>query len=200
MKCGVARFWALAVGAVGFAGWLCVLVCVLLPGSVYAHDIKEMTISARLHADRIDVVITTSPHLASAILADADSEKGRPEKVEVFLNADTFAELRPKFEAQGKRLCSLWTGAEPAQELDLVRIDVVARDDGEVSFYVTYPPAAEGGLRFDAVVLERLDPGYVVVLEVLDAKRKRLGLKALVRGDSSLTLPHAGDAAAVAPK
>jgi hypothetical protein len=46
--------------------------------------------------------------------------------------------------------------------------------------------------------LERIDPGYVVSVRVVDAKRRLLGAQALTRGAASLTVPIvAGASAAV---
>jgi hypothetical protein len=164
-----------------FLGW--VLAWPAAPAQ--AHEVKEMTISARLHADRTDLVVVASNHLAATILA------GPGGRLPV-LNAETFATLHPALEEQGKNLCTLATGENNARALAPTALDVLLGQDGEVEFFLAYPPVTDGTLRLEAVVLARLEPGYVVNLKVLDTKRRLLAAKALTRGDAGVTVPSAG--------
>jgi hypothetical protein len=59
----------------------------------------------------------------------------------------------------------------------------------ELSFYLTYPAVTQSPLRFEMVVLDRLEPGNVITIEVLDAARKVLGGKQLKRGENALEIP-----------
>lgn len=174
-----------------FFGW--VLAGLIIPGPVaWAHDVKEMTISARLHADRIDLVVVTSNHLAATILAGADGKLPA-------LNAATFPALRPALVEQGKKFCKLSSGEETAPGLEPTAIDVLLGSDGEVEFFLAYPRAGDGPLHLEAAVLARLEPGYTVNLKVLDQKRKLLATKALTHGDAGITVSSAGQVAANAP-
>ncbi len=58
----------------------------------------------------------------------------------------------------------------------------------ELSFFFSYSAPAGRSIRFELGVMERLDPGYQVTIEVLDSKRKPLGAKPLTRGDSALEI------------
>ncbi len=152
-----------------------------------AHEVKEMTIAARVHADRTDLVIVTSNHLAAAILAGTD---GKPP----VLNATTLRVLRPLLEEQGKKLCFVSTDEKDARPLAPTAIDVLLGHEDEVEFFIAYPPVGRV-LHLEAAVLGRLEPGCVVNLTVLDTKRKPLATKALTREDAGVTVPLAETAA-----
>ncbi|MEY4489399.1 MAG: hypothetical protein RIQ79_1907 [Verrucomicrobiota bacterium] len=175
-----------------FLGWILVLLTAPLAAS--AHDIKEMSINARVHADRIELRVVTSNHMASALLALGTEGQAAA------LDAETFASLRPRLETRGKELLSLWTGGKTARELPVTAIDVLLGQQNEIEFFLTYAPATDGALRIDAKVLDQIENGYVVTLLVFDAKRTQIGAKAMKRGDSSLTVPLAGNAREQAAK
>ena len=147
-----------------------------------------MTIAVRLHADRIDLVVVASNHMAAAILAGAG---GKPP----VLNPATLRALRPALEAQGKKLCSLSTGEKDPRPLAPASVDVLLGHEDEVEFFITYPPATDSSLRLEAAVLGRLETGYTVHLTMLDTKRKPLAAKALTREDPGITLPLPAQAA-----
>ena len=176
--------------------WLlgCVLAGLAAPATgARAHDIKEMTIAARVHADRIDLVVVASNHMAATLLAGPE---GKPP----VLTPVTFAALHPALEAQGKKLCLLSSGEDKPRVLAPTSIDVLLGQEDEVEFYLVYPPAAGGTLRLEAAALARLEAGYTVNLKVLDAKRKPLASQALTRDEPGVTISLGGEAAANAAK
>jgi hypothetical protein len=175
-----------------FLGWI--LVQLTAPVAACAHDIKEMSINARVHADRIELRIVTSNHMAAALLASGKDD------TTTTLDAESFAALRPSLETRGRTLLALWSGEKAARALPVTAIDVLLGQQNEIEFFLTYAPATEGTLRFDAKVLEQVEDGYVVTLLVFDAKRTQISAKAMKRGDSSLTLPLAGNTGRQATK
>lgn len=149
----------------------------LFPCSASAHEVKEMTARARVFSDRVEMVVTVSTHMAGVLLADP--------KVE--LTPDTVPALRARLEAQARAFCTLLPGGKKA--LAPTSVDVVMTTAEELSFYLTYPAIGQSPLRFEMTVLDRLEPGHVITLEVLDAARKPLGSKQLKRGESVIEVP-----------
>ena len=177
---------------VGFRtlGLLAVWLAGLLgPATAVGHELKEMTIQARVHADRVDLVIVVSPHMAGAILTGTDESRITA------INADTFPALRAELEIRAKKICTLTTGEEPARELAPGATDLVLGQENEVEFFLTYPFAINGPLRLKAAVLERIPAGYTASLRVIDAKRNLLAAKVLSREDADVTIPLATSAA-----
>jgi hypothetical protein len=142
--------------------------------------VKEMTARARIFNDRVEMVITVSAHMASVLLADPPAVP----------TPETVPALRARLEAQARAFCNLLPGGNKA--LAPTSVDVVMTTAEELVFYLTYPASTGSPLRFEMVVLDRLEPGLVVTLDVLDAARKSLGSKQLKRGDSVLDVPLSG--------
>lgn len=139
-----------------------------------------MTSRARVFSDRVEMVVTVSAHMATVLLAD-------PKLPEVAPTPETIPALRARLEAQARAFCSVLPGGKKA--LEPASVDVVMKTSEELSFYLTFPAATLSPLRFEMTVLDRLEPGNVVTLEVLDAARKRLGGKELKKGDNALDIP-----------
>jgi hypothetical protein len=100
---------------------------------------------------------------------------------------ETVPALRARLEAQARAFCTLLPGGKKA--LAPTSVDVVMTTSEELSFYLTYPVANQSPLRFEMAVLDRLEPGNTVILDVLDPTRKILGSKQLKRGESALEIP-----------
>jgi len=157
--------------------------------SASAHEVKEMTARARVFSDRVEMVITISTHMASVLLAD-------PKEPSVEPTPGMVPALRTRLDAQARAFCSLLPGGKKA--LAPASVDVVMTTSEELSFYLTYPAVNQSPLRFEMPVLDRIEPGNVVALEVLDATRKVIGTKQLKRGESALEIPLADNAPAPA--
>jgi hypothetical protein len=172
--------------------WLALILAGLAsPLTARAHDVKEMTINARVHPDRVELRIIASNHMGATLLGSADGK-------DVVLNAETFASLRPALEAQGKRICVLLCDGKPPRTLPVTAIDTLLGQQDEVEFFITYGAPSGPTLVFDATVLDRVQEGCAVTLVVSDAKRNPLGAKALKHDDSRLTVALAS-AATTAP-
>ncbi len=155
----------------------------LLAISASAHEVKEMTARARVFSDRVEMVVTVSAHMAGVLLAE-------PNAPAVVPTPETVSALRARLEAQARAFCTVLPGGKVARAP--TSVDVVMKTSEELGFYLTYPAATLSPLRFEMTVLDRLDPGNAVTLEVLDAARKRSGQKELRKGDTALEIPLAG--------
>ncbi len=169
-------------------GWLGLALAFGVGGvsAAFAHDVREMTVDARVHPDRVELVIVVSAHFAGVIL---DESGGGPA-----VTAETFAALRPRLEKKGRELCVLRSAGDGERVLPPVGIDVVQGAQDEVMFFVGYGPVGGEALNLAVPLLDRIDAGYLVSLRVMDAKRRALGAKPLARGDASLTVPFAAGA------
>ena len=152
----------------------------LLAINASAHEVKEMTARARVFSDRVEMVVTVSAHMAGVLLAD-------PKAPAVVPTPGTLPALRARLEAQARAFCSVLPVGKKA--LAPTSVDVVMTTSEELGFYLTYPTATLSPLRFEITVLDRLEPGNAVTLEVLDAARKRIGNKDLKKGDIALEIP-----------
>ncbi len=157
---------ALALGAWGGAA------------AAFAHDVREMTVDARVHADRIEVVVVVSAHFAGVILDETGG--GGP------LSADNFAASHALLEARARHLCVLRSGE--GETLPLVGLDVVRGEQDEVMFFLGYGPAGGPDLSLEVPLLERLEAGYTVAVKVIDEKRRPLAAGALTRGQARLAV------------
>ena len=79
-----------------------------------------------------------------------------------------------------------------------VSVDVVMTTSEELRFYLTYPAVTQSPLRFEMPVLDRIEPGNVITLEVLDVSRKVIGTKQLKRGEIAFEIPLPDNAPAPA--
>jgi hypothetical protein len=169
-------------------GWLGLMLAVGVGGgaSALAHDVREMTVDARVHPDRVELVIVVSAHFAGVIL----DESG----VGPAVTAESFAAVRPRLEEKGRELCVLRSVGDAERVVPLVGIDVVQGAQDEVMFFLGYAAVGGEALSLAVPLLDRIDAGYLVSVRVLDAKRRALGAKALARGEASLTVPVAAGA------
>lgn len=157
-----------------------IVLLALLAISASAHEVKEMTARARVFSDRVELVVTVSAHMAGVLLAE-------PNAPAVVPTPETIPALRARLEAQARAFCIVLPGGKVA--LMPTSVDVVMKTSEELGFYLTYPAATLSPLRFEMTVLDRLEPGNAVTLEVLDAARKRSGNKELKKGDIALEIP-----------
>lgn len=155
-------------------------VLALLAITASAHEVKEMTARARVFSDRVEMVVTVSAHMAGVLLAD-------PMAPAVVPTPESLPALRARLEAQARALCSVLPGGKAA--LVPTSVDVVMTTSEELGFYLTFPAATLSPLRFEMTVLDRLEPGNAVTLEVINAARKRIGNKELKKGDNALEVP-----------
>lgn len=136
-----------------------------------------MTARARILSDRVEMAITVSAHMAGVLM-------GEPKAVPT---PETVPALRARLEAQARAFCTLLPGGKKA--LAPTSVDVVMTTSEELGFYLTYPAVAQSPLRFEMTVLDRLEPGNVVTIEVLDAARKPLASKPLTRDGKAIDIP-----------
>lgn len=158
-----------------------VLVGLLVASVVQGHEMKEITLGARVFPDRIELQIVASPHMANAMLATADTPN-------LPLDADNFAGHRAALELGAQSLCRLATGLDSPRDLTAKSIDVLRGKDGEILFFLAYPAAGEGPLRIDASALQKIEPDFAAGLTVLDAKRRVLAAKSLTAADANATV------------
>lgn len=150
---------------------------VLTSISASAHEVKEMTARARVFHDRVEMVVTVSTHMATVLLAN-------PIEPAVIPTPELLPSLRARLEAQARGFCVLRSGGK--KELVASSVDVVMRGSEELSFYLTYPAADKSPLRFEMTVLNRIEEGNAITLEVLDGTRKQLEKKSLTRENSAI--------------
>jgi hypothetical protein len=175
-------------------GWLGVaLVLLVVSGggpAACAHDVREMTVDVRVHPDRTELVVVVSAHFAGVML---DESGGAPA-----VTADAFVVLHPRLEARGRQLCVLRSVGAEDRLVPLTDIDILQGGRDELVFFLRYGPVGGEALGLAVPLLERIDPGYVVSVRVVDAKRRLLGAQALTRGSASLTVPIVAGASAAA--
>ncbi len=164
-------------------GWLGFALALVGGTVALAHDVREMTVDARVHPDRIELVVVVSAHFAGVILDESGAGPA--------VTAETFAVLLPGLEARGRELCVLRSAGAGAGVLPLTGIDVVQGTQDEVIFFLGYAAAGGEGFTLTVPLLDRIDAGYLVSVRVVDAKRRALGAKALARGEASLAVPAA---------
>lgn len=152
-------------------------VLVLFSISANAHEVKEMTARARVFNNRVEMVITVSTHMATVLLADSKVPA-------MVLTPETIPELRIQLEAKARAFCTLLSAG--GKLLAPTSVDVLMANSDELNFYLTYSAVDPSPLRFEMTVLDRLESGNVITLEVLDAARKLLGSKQLKRGESTM--------------
>jgi len=155
--------------------------------SAGAHEVKEMTARARVFSNRVEIIITISAHMAGVLLTDPKEPAAVP-------TPETLPALRTRLEAQARAFCAFLPGGKKA--IAPSSVDVVMATTEELSFYLAYPAADLSPLRFEMTVLDRLEHGNVITLEVLDAARNRIGNKQLKQGDNALEVPLPANAPA----
>lgn len=148
---------------------------------VLAHDVREMTVDARVHADRTELVVVVSAHFAGVIIDESGAGPA--------VTAETFAAWRPSLEAKGRELCVLRAEGEGVVAVPLTTIDVIQGAQDEVMFFLGYGAAGGERLTLAVPLLDRIAAGYLVSVRVVDEKRRLLGAKALARGEATLTFP-----------
>jgi hypothetical protein len=126
------------------------LATLLLARTARAHDPFQITSTARIHADRIDLRVTMFGRTAMKVCF-ADQ---RPAP----LDRAAFDALRPQIEACAARLFDVTAGGERLAPTSAIAI---LTEENDVDSTLTYPAATRAPLVFDAVHLKRLtDPTY----------------------------------------
>jgi hypothetical protein len=152
--------------------------CAIAAGGLVAraalgHDPFQITSTARVHRDRIDVRVTMYERTAAQICLE-----GAPA---AHLDAARFEASRAQFDACAPRLFDV---TAHGRKLVPSAASASLTAENDVDFSVTYPPAAAPPLVFDAVHLRRLsNPTYGAELTVT-GDGVFLG-QALLRADES---------------
>jgi hypothetical protein len=161
---------SLALGRRLFAG-LALAVVLLVARRAAAHDPFQITSTARIHADRIELRVTMYERTALKIC-----HSGPP----VELGPAVFEAVRTELEACAARLFEVTSDGE---KLAPTSIHVVLTEENDIDSTIVYPPGKEP-IVFDGVHLKRLsDPTYGAELTVT-GDGAFLG-QALLRADES---------------
>ena len=126
-----------------------------------AHDPFEAFHSAKLHSDRLELVVTMAQSTALKLID--------PTAQIASLTLENLAAHRPRLVREAAMLFILTSVRQPLVSRTAT---VELTDENDLIFRVTYPRPAPGKLYFSAAYLRRLGDGYGV------HSRKRKGKKA----------------------
>ena len=134
-----------------------------------AHDPFEAFHSAKLHSDRLELVVTMAQSTALKLID--------PTAQIASLTLENLAAHRPRLIREAAMLFILTSVRQPLVSRTAT---VELTDENDLILRVTYPRPAPGKLYFSAAYLRRLGDGYGGILEVNDASDKNLGWEQLL--------------------
>src|ERR1043166_9008866 len=131
-----------------------------------AHQPYDSSAVARLDRERLELTITTSAEIAGMLV-------GEP-----MIEGTALENLRPQLLKVGTELYEVTANGQPLQP---ERVFFTARG-GEAIFSAIYPVIASATeLRFRAVYLDKLPPGYGGSIEIFDDAGNLLGRQPLLK-------------------
>lgn len=142
------------------AAWRCLPAAVLVASlqTGLGHDTFETTAVAKPNGVNLEVRLTLSQHGANDLLKQSGSEGGG-------LNVLNFDSVRPQLAEQAAKLFEVSAGDSV---LPLTDSEVVAGEEGDVEFLLTYPRPAAGQVQLHAAFLAQLGRGYRAQLTLLN--------------------------------
>ena len=141
----------------GCVAWGLLALGVLPARVARAHAPFEITSTARLHADRLELRVLVALSTATKMCL-RPGEAARP------ITRATFEPQRPAFEACARALYAITAGGQP---LAPRAVRVAATEEDDLDATIDYPAPVAGPLLFDAGYLRRLpDPTYGATLTV----------------------------------
>jgi hypothetical protein len=138
-------------------GWPAAVLAALLQTGL-AHDMFETTTVAKPNGVNLEVRLTLSRHGANDLLKQAGSEGGG-------LNLLNFDSVRPQLAEQAAKLFEVSVGDSV---LPLTESEVVAGEEGDVEFLLTYARPAAGQVQLHAAFVAQLGRGYRAQLTLLN--------------------------------
>jgi len=138
--------------------WLPVAVLAASLQTGVGHDTFQTTTIAKPNGVNLEVRLTLSKHGANDLLKQAGSEGGG-------LNLLNFDSVRPQLAEQAAKLFEVSVGDSV---LPLTDSEVVAGEEGDVYFLLTYPRPAAGQVQLHAAFLAQLGRGYRAHLTLLN--------------------------------
>ncbi len=152
---------------------LCLLFAVV--SLARAHDAFEITATARINADSLDITVTTARATAMDIaLGKPDSPSFAPED---------FDQHRAKFVASAARMFRVTSGDQP---LALRSAEVTLGPEDDVDYHLVFPRPTASPLRIDAIHISKLAYGYGAALTVQEKSGIVLSTKLLTATDTTL--------------
>ena len=149
----------------------------LCVASAVAHEPMESTTVARLQHERLEMVVTFSPQMASALIADAGEGERRA------IGAATFSDFRPRLLAKAAELFEVRDGEGV---LAPTRTSVALNKMGEPEFVLIFPEPRTWPARMRIRYLNEMPKGYGGTIQVFDENETALASRALARdGDGA---------------